>query len=159
VAGWGEPATVTRVTELARTTGAKLFLPAGWADVHALVAAAPLDGRLFLVDDFPDPRVLGPAAERFVRAYRAAGGKADVRLALSGYLAAGVILDAIARAGAAGNQRAAVLREIRATHQGAGGVLGEWWFDEKGDPTPAKLAGHALVGGVLQPVERLEVRR
>jgi branched-chain amino acid transport system substrate-binding protein len=90
--------------------------------------------RTLLTNPVLDPAAYPPAAQVFSAAFRARFGKTPAPYALQGYEAMSVTLDAIRRAGAQGNDRAAVIAAFRATRD-RDSVLGRYSIDENGDTT------------------------
>lgn len=87
-----------------------------------VLATAPWLG----LDTYP------PAARRLARRYERRYGEPMPTVALYGYEAMAVVLDAIRRARGDGNDRAALIDEVRDTRNRAS-VLGTYSFDRNGD--------------------------
>ena len=90
--------------------------------------------RTLLTNPTLDPAAYPPAAQGFFAAFRARYGKRPEPYAIYGYEAMSAALDAIRRAGSAGNDRAAVVAAFQATRD-RDSVLGRYSIDANGDTT------------------------
>lgn len=108
--------------------------------------AAGLDRRLLLTSPFIDPQELPPAGRRFAARYAAQFGAQPDPAAAYGYEAVGLLIDAIRRAGADGNDRKAVLGEALDT-KGRRSILGTYSIDDFGDTTLRTMSGYRVSGG------------
>jgi branched-chain amino acid transport system substrate-binding protein len=89
-----------------------------------------------------------PAGQDFFTRYRARFGKGAGRYGIYGYEAMSLVLDAITRAGAQGNQRAAVVAAGFATRDRQS-VLGTYSIDRFGDTTLTDYGVYRIASGRL----------
>jgi branched-chain amino acid transport system substrate-binding protein len=89
---------------------------------------------------------LPPEGREFVDAYRAKYGREPDPYAAYGYEAMALVLDAIERAGSAGEDRSAVLDELLATSDRAS-VLGTFSIESTGDTSLDAVAGYRIERG------------
>ncbi len=95
------------------------------------------------------PEEYPPAGKQFLEDYRAEYGERNPdRYAVYGYEAMSLLLDAIKRAGAKGNDRAAVVEQIFATKDREG-VFGTYGIDENGDITLTPYGVYRIEDGEL----------
>lgn len=100
---------------------------------------------------------LPPAGARFRAAFRRAYGREPEPAAAFGYEAMRVVLDAVRRAGTAGNRRAAVARAFFATERPRS-PLGGYAIDRVGDSTLRSYAGYQVRSGRLVAVRVARAR-
>lgn len=96
----------------------------------------------------PDPDRLGAAGAAFTKRYRAQFGSDPGLAGLYGYAAMADVLGAIARAGQSGNDRSAVLAQLRASDNRSS-VLGSYNYDGSGDATLNAFTVSRIIGGEL----------
>jgi branched-chain amino acid transport system substrate-binding protein len=95
------------------------------------------------------PDAYPPAGRRFFDEYEQAYGDASPEpFAVYGYEATRLIMDAIRRAGARGNERAAVVKELFRT-RGRQSVLGTYDIDANGDTTLTDYGAYRIRDGQL----------
>jgi branched-chain amino acid transport system substrate-binding protein len=95
------------------------------------------------------PEEYPPAGEKFLTAYTAKyNEKSPDRYAVYGYEAMSLMLDAIERAGASGNERQAVIEQLFATKDREG-VFGTYSIDKNGDITQAPFGAYKIEDGAL----------
>lgn len=138
-----------------------------WRDLHAAAPRAKLFGgdalahssfparlpadaaRLtYLTSPALPARLYPPAARTFFRQYRRAYGTEPEPMAIFGYEAMGVVLDAIRRAGPDGNNRQAVINAFFKTKDRKS-VLGTYSIRDSGDTTLGGYAGYRIRDGRL----------
>jgi len=112
-------------------------------DPELLGAAGDLEGRLRLTASAEDPEQLPNAGQDFEVDFRREYGRAPGPYAAYGYEAMALVLDAIERAGAAAEDRRAVLEELLATSD-RDSVLGTYSITAVGNTTLAALAGYRI---------------
>jgi branched-chain amino acid transport system substrate-binding protein len=103
------------------------------------------------------PAVLPASGRRFVGDYRRRYRRPPGRYAAYGYEAMAVVLDAVRRAGASGDQRQAVIDSFFGTH-GRRSILGAYSIDPVGDTTLARLGGYRIRGGRAVDPTLLRIR-
>jgi branched-chain amino acid transport system substrate-binding protein len=136
-----------------RSTGAPVIGPDALIDPAFMRGAAASAGRLYLTSPFIDPIQLPSRGQRFARSYRRQVGRAPVPAAAYGYEAMALLLDAIRRAGAEGDERGAVIDELLSTSDRRS-VLGTYSIDGNGDTTLDGVSGYLVADGVPAfPVE------
>jgi branched-chain amino acid transport system substrate-binding protein len=95
------------------------------------------------------PEEYPPAGKEFLKAYTAKyGEKNPDRYAVYGYESMSLLLDAIKRAGDAGNDRAAVAKQLLATKDREG-VFGKYSIDKNGDITLTPYGVYRIEDGQL----------
>jgi branched-chain amino acid transport system substrate-binding protein len=114
-----------------------------------------LHDRLHLTSPFIDPSRLSPQGRRFVRRYEEGFHRLAEPAAAYGYEAMALLLDAIRRAGADGDQRDAVIDEVLATRDRRS-VIGAYSIDGNGDTTLEEISGYRIDRG--RPVFAIELR-
>jgi len=140
------------------TTRMLLFAPSGVADESFLTTLTPAVGRRMRITTPTMPlRLLPGAARSFATKFRATFGREPDPGALLSYEATRVILDAIRRAGAKGNVRAAVIDAFFDTKDRES-VLGTYSIDRFGDISLRGFAGNRVRGSRLVLDKVLEVR-
>jgi branched-chain amino acid transport system substrate-binding protein len=87
------------------------------------------------------PEQLPPEGQEFVKAYRGKYGRDPDPYAAYGYEAMALVLDAVERAGARGEDRSAVIDELLATAD-RDSILGTYSIDSTGDTTLDAIAGY-----------------
>jgi branched-chain amino acid transport system substrate-binding protein len=92
------------------------------------------------------PEQLPPEGQEFVQAYRGEYGRDPDPYAAYGYEAMALVLDAIERAGAEGEDRSAVIDELLATTD-RDAILGTYSIDSTGDTTLDAIAGYRVEQG------------
>lgn len=103
------------------------------AFVEAVGADVLDEMKVFVTVGGIAPAHLKGAGAAFVKRYTAKYGKAPEAVAVYGYEAAAVVLEALRTAGK--KDRAAVRKAVAATKEFDKGVLGKWGFDADGDTT------------------------
>jgi branched-chain amino acid transport system substrate-binding protein len=99
-----------------------------------------------------------PAGQKFFADFeRAYGEKDPATFAIYGYESMALLLDAIERAGAKGNDRDAVLKELFAT-KGRKSVLGTYDIDENGDTSLTITGANRIENGQLVAEKAIEPR-
>ncbi len=96
----------------------------------------------------PDPDRLGAAGAAFTKRYRAQFGSDPGLAGLYGYAAMTDVLAAIGRAGQSGNDRSAVLAQLRASDNRSS-VLGRYSYSGSGDSTLNAFVVSRIIGGQL----------
>lgn len=96
----------------------------------------------------PNPERLGAAGAAFTKRYRAQFGSDPGLAGLYGYAAMTDVLGAIARAGQSGNDRSAVLAQLRASGNRSS-VLGSYSYSGSGDSTLNAFVVSRIIGGQL----------
>ncbi len=138
-----------------------------WNDVHAVnpsmklfgpdgVAESPFTTKLsadeqkvtFVTNPTLDPKLYPASGQQFFKDYKAKYGIAPEPYAIYGYEAMSVVLDAITRAAAKGNDRQAVIDSFFATKDKES-VLGTYSIDKFGDTTLTDYGGNTVTGGAL----------
>jgi branched-chain amino acid transport system substrate-binding protein len=95
------------------------------------------------------PEEYPPAGKEFLKAYATKfGEKNPDRYAVYGYESMSLLLDAIKRAGDAGNDRAAVVKQLLSTKDREG-VFGTYSIDPNGDITLTPYGIYRIKGGAL----------
>jgi branched-chain amino acid transport system substrate-binding protein len=95
------------------------------------------------------PEEYPPAGKEFLKAYAAKfGEKNPDRYAVYGYESMSLLLDAIKRAGDAGNDRAAVVKQLLSTKD-RDGVFGKYSIDPNGDITLTPYGIYRIEDGAL----------
>ena len=95
------------------------------------------------------PEEYPPAGKEFLKAYEAKfGEKNPDRYAVYGYESMSLLLDAIKRAGDAGNDRAAVVKQLLSTKDREG-VFGKYSIDPNGDITLTPYGIYRIEDGAL----------
>jgi branched-chain amino acid transport system substrate-binding protein len=95
------------------------------------------------------PEEYPPAGKEFLKAYEAKfGEKNPDRYAVYGYESMSLLLDAIERAGEAGNDREAVVKQLFATKD-RDGVFGKYSIDPNGDITLTAYGAYRIENGEL----------
>jgi branched-chain amino acid transport system substrate-binding protein len=95
------------------------------------------------------PEEYPPAGKEFLKAYEAKyGEKSPDRYAVYGYEAMSLLLDAIKRAGDAGDDRASVAKQLLATKDREG-VFGKYSIDSNGDITLTPYGIYRIEDGAL----------
>lgn len=133
---------------------AKLFGPDGIAesaftdpDQGGIPASAA--ARTYITAPTLSPADYGALGQKFFADYRRAyGDRSPEPYAIYGYEAMNLVLDAIARAGARGNDRSAVLQQLMATHDRPS-VLGTYSIDRNGDTTLTDYGVYRITDGQL----------
>jgi branched-chain amino acid transport system substrate-binding protein len=95
------------------------------------------------------PEEYPPAGKEFLKSYEQKyGEKNPDRYAVYGYESMSLLLDAIKRAGDAGNDRAAVAKQLLATNNREG-VFGKYSIDKNGDITLTPYGVYRIKNGAL----------
>ena len=95
------------------------------------------------------PEEYPPAGKEFLKAYEQKFGEANPdRYAVYGYESMSLLLDAVKRAGDAGNDRAAVVKQLLATKD-RDGVFGKYSIDPNGDITLTPYGIYRIEDGAL----------
>jgi branched-chain amino acid transport system substrate-binding protein len=110
------------------------------------VAAGDLEPRLRLTASAESPGQLPAAGHDFAAAFGREFGRRPGPYAAYGYEAMALVVDAIERAGAAAEDRRAVLDELLATSDRSS-VLGTYSITAAGDTTLATIAGYRVSDG------------
>jgi branched-chain amino acid transport system substrate-binding protein len=106
----------------------------------------PQPGRRLITSAAQDPSQLPRAGQRFIRAFRKRYDREPGRYGAYGYEAMAVVLDSIVRAGAAGDDRDAVVDAFLETADRQS-ILGTYSIDEAGNTTLNRLSGYRVEGG------------
>jgi len=112
----------------------------------AFLRAGPFQDRLRLTSPFLAPSLLPGSGQRFLRAYRVRYGPPDPAAAY-GYEAMALLLSAIRRAGASGDDRGTVTGKLLATTD-RHSVLGTYSIDGNGDTTLDAVSGYRVSDGL-----------
>jgi branched-chain amino acid transport system substrate-binding protein len=127
----------------------KMFGPDGVADPPFVSKIGPtVEKQVWITNPTLDPKLYPAAAQQFFQKFKAKYGADPAPYAIYGYEAMSVVLDAIKRAGAKGNDRAAVVKSFFET-KGRDSVLGKYDIDENGDTTLSDYGGDRVQGGKL----------
>lgn len=111
------------------------FCESGWVDPKSGGVPVSLDSRLQCTVATLSPNNYPPAGKRFFQQYKATYGSSNLNpYAIYGYAAMSLVLDAIKRAGAQGNNRADVIKQVFAT-KNLPSVLGTYSITPTGDTT------------------------
>jgi branched-chain amino acid transport system substrate-binding protein len=135
---------VHRRAPRAALVGSEGVADAGFAGRIAAGAAR----RTYVTVSTLAPAAYPPAAQNVFAAYRARFGREANASVLYGYEAMSLALDAIARAGAARDLRAAAFDALLAT-RGRDSVLGRYSIDRRGDTTLSTYGIYRVSGGAL----------
>jgi branched-chain amino acid transport system substrate-binding protein len=108
--------------------------------------ADPWGGSPYFTAAAQAPEQLPAEGRRFVGAYRDEYGREPDPYAAYGYEAMALVLDAIERAGAEGEDRSAVIDELLATSDRES-ILGTYSIDPAGDTSLDAIAGYRIDGG------------
>ena len=95
--------------------------------------------------------------KKFFEDYEKAYGKDPEPYAIYGFEAMGVVLDAIQRAGAKGNDRQAVIDQFFQT-KGRASVLGTYDIDQNGDTSLTDYGAYTIEGGELTFDKKIEAQ-
>ena len=134
---------------------ARLFGPegigeTGFFDPDEGGIPADVAQRTFLTIPGLAPENYPPAGDEFVKAYADKTGKKNPdRYAIYGFESMKLILDSIAAAGDAGDERAAVIDQVFATKD-RDSVLGKYGIDENGDITLTTYGIYRIEDGALK---------
>jgi len=105
--------------------------------------------RMYVTAPTLGPEHYGPLGKQFFADYRNAyGDRSPEPYAIYGYEAMRLVLDAIARAGARGNDRGAVLKQLMLTRDRKS-VLGTYSIDRNGDTTLTDYGAYRIAKGQL----------
>jgi len=135
--------------------GAWLFGPDGVAESAFTDPAqggipAEAAARTLITAPTLSPAHYGPLGQAFFEDYRRTyGDRSPEPYAIYGYEAMSLVLDAIERAGARGDECAAVLEQLMRT-QDRSSVLGTYSIDERGDTTLTDYGVYRVTGGQLE---------
>ena len=126
----------------------KLFGPDGVAETSFSSKIGPASKNTYLTVAGVPASKLSAAGKKFLTDFKAEYKHDPEPYAQFGYDAMSVILDSIARAGAKGNDRAAVVKAFFETknHQGPTGTYN---IDANGDPTLTDYIGYTVKNGKL----------
>jgi len=126
----------------------KLFGPDGVAEsAFSTKLGSDVEKRTWITNPTLDPKLYPASAQQFFQKFKAKYGVDPQPYAIYGYEAMSVVLEAIKRAGAKGNDRAAVVKSFFET-KGRDSVLGKYDIDENGDTTLSDYGGD-VEGGKL----------
>lgn len=103
------------------------------------------------------PEEYPPSGKKFFEDYEKAYGQEPEPYGIYGYEAMSVILDAIERAGAEGNDRQAVIDQFFQT-QNRESVLGTYSIDENGDTSLTDYGAYTIKGGELTFDKKIEAQ-
>jgi branched-chain amino acid transport system substrate-binding protein len=109
---------------------------------------------LLITSPFLDPSQLPPAGRKLVTEYRRRFGSAPDPAAAYGYEAASLLLDAIRRAGSAGDDRLKVISALLAERD-RDSVIGRYSLDSYGETTLREIAGYRVSGGKAVIAQKL----
>jgi branched-chain amino acid transport system substrate-binding protein len=113
--------------------------------------------RVHLTSPLLDRRLYPPAAREFEATFRERFGRAPQPYALFAYEAMRSVLQAVADADRAGNERRAVIDAFFALRNRES-VLGTYSIDDNGDTTLTDYGGHRVSGGRLRFDKLLDVQ-
>jgi hypothetical protein len=129
------------VRDIPRVIGTDVLLD---PSTPRLTGARP--GRRLITAATQDPEQLPQRGQRFIRDFREQHDREPGPYAAYGYEAMAVVLDSIARAGEAGDDRDAVVDAFLGTTDRES-VLGTYSIDEAGNTTLNRLSGYRVEGG------------
>ena len=125
------------------------FCESGWVSPKEGGVPASLDSKLQCTVATLDPSHYPPAGKKFFQDYQATYGKSNLNpYAIYGYAAMSLALDAIKRAGAKGNDRAAVISQLFAT-KNLPSVLGTYSIDHNGDTSITDYGLYTVKNGQI----------
>ena len=127
-----------------------IAIPSFTSQIGAASASTYLTTPMLATAQYP------PAASRVLADYRRHFGAEASPYALYGFEAMSVVLDAIRRAGARGNNRQAVIDAFFAMHE-RNSVLGRYSVGADGETTPVRYGVDRVVNGRLAPWRVLPV--
>jgi branched-chain amino acid transport system substrate-binding protein len=134
--------------------GAKvtLMVPDGCRELAFIEAAGKdtLDGRTYCTFGGLPPNELPAKGREFYESYKKKFGSEPESYAVYGYEAAGVVLEAIRRAGTKDRE---AIRQAVAGLRDYEGALGKWSFDENGDTTLKVMMIEQIKDGKFVPVK------
>ena len=135
----------------------QMFGPDGLADfLFPTGLPAKVRDRTFITFPALDPDAYPETAQRFFRQFEFAFAKTPEPYTIFGYETTLLILDAIRRAGAEGNNRGAVVKKFFAT-KNRKSVLGKYSIDKRGDTTLTDYGAYRIVRGSLEFWKKLKV--
>ena len=133
------------------------FCESGWVSPKEGGVPTSLDSRLQCTVATLSPDSYPPQGKKFFSQYEAKYGKGNTNpYAIYGYAAMSLGIDAIKRAGAKGNDRAAVIQQLFAT-KNLPSVLGTFSIDQNGDTSVTDYGlykvknGEIVFGKVVKP--------
>lgn len=157
-AGGAGPGTVSLWQALHRADPQLLLLGSNALAVPAFASAiGPAGASTYLTSPILSLSDYPPQATRVLADYRRQFGGTPGANALYGYEAMSVVLDAIRRAGTAGNQRQAVIDSFFKTTD-RDSVLGRYSIRDDGETTLSRYGVDRIAGGRLQFYRTLDVR-
>ena len=125
------------------------FCESGWVSPKEGGVPVSLDSKLQCTVATLDPSHYPPAGKKFFQDYQATYGKSNLNpYAIYGYAAMSLALDAIKRAGAKGNDRAAVISQLFAT-KNLPSVLGTYSIDKNGDTSITDYGLYTVKNGEI----------
>jgi branched-chain amino acid transport system substrate-binding protein len=133
---------------------AKLYSPdgfceSGWVSPKEGGVPTNLDSRLQCTVATLSPDSYPPAGKQFFQKYEAKYGKGNLNpYAIYGYAAMSLALDAIKRAGANGNNRDDVIKQLFAT-KNLPSVLGTYSIDQNGDTSVTDYGLYKVKNGAI----------
>ncbi len=146
-AGGGGPGAVTLWRELHAAEPRLLLLGASSMVSPSFASQiGPAAGQTYLTTPVLAPSLYPASARRVLADFRRAYGMEGTPYALYGYEAMSVVLDSIRRAGAAGNDRQAVISRFLSTHE-RDSVIGRYSMQGDGEPTLSRYGVDRIVGG------------
>jgi branched-chain amino acid transport system substrate-binding protein len=140
---------LARAIPRVRLFGSEGIAESGFTDPREGGVPAAVGRRVRVVAGALPPAAYGAAGRRFFAEFRVRyGERLPDPYAIFGYEAASLVLDAIARAGQRGSERAAVVEALFATRD-RDSVLGTYSIDGNGDTTLSNLALYRISRGAL----------
>ena len=125
------------------------FCESGWVSPKEGGVPTSLDSRLQCTVATLSPDSYPPQGKKFFTQYEAKYGKGNTNpYAIYGYAAMSLALDAIKRAGAKGNDRAAVIQQLFATRN-LPSVLGTYSIDKNGDTSVTDYGLYKVKNGQI----------
>jgi branched-chain amino acid transport system substrate-binding protein len=125
------------------------FCESGWVSPKEGGVPTSIDNRLQCTVATLSPDSYPPEGKKFFSQYEAKYGKGNTNpYAIYGYAAMSLALDAIKRAGAKGNDRAAVIQQLFATRN-LPSVLGTYSIDKNGDTSVTDYGLYKVKNGEI----------
>jgi branched-chain amino acid transport system substrate-binding protein len=135
-----------------------LLAPSAVVDEAFASQIGPAGASTYVTTPFLPTRMYPPPAQRVLSAYRRQFAGEPQAYVLYGYEAMSLILDAVRKAGARGNDRQTVIDNVFATRDRRS-VLGRYSIDSNGEPTLSRFAVDRVAAGKFRFYRLLDVKR